>query len=210
MLLIGVGIGRMTRVDSASRSPVATTTVPAPVKGTDSTESTGPIARPSAGTSTAPVAVNELEQTGAPRQPGNRPGANDDETAARSGWRGDRPANSGAAALPYRVAAVQHLTRAEALLTSYEAEARAGRQDDQMQAWSKDLLSTTRLLMDSPAGRDPKLRPLLEDLELVLAQIQQATTGHTSDREIVVEGMQKRGVLPRLRTAIPAGPSAGI
>lgn len=237
MLLIGVGIGRLTRVDSSTRGPVATAPAPAPVpapvsgQGADSTPSAAPATQLPGAASAAAVAANE------PRPAASRPGPADgdrktsaptreyrlasapagfrssNETspgAARSGWRGDRPANSAAAALPYRLAAVQHLTRAEALLTSYEAEARAGRQDDQMQAWSRDLLSTTRLLMDSPAGRDPKLRPLLEDLELVLAQIQQATTGVTSDRDIVVEGMQKRGVLPRLRTAIPAGPSAGI
>ncbi len=218
MLAIGIGIGRMKR--ETTTSPVATT-MTAP---TDSAATR--VAIPNAEVPDSQTA----SQTVAPRAktPGPARSDRDDQvavaegtktpsvetsvTAARSGWRGNRPANSDAAALPYRLAALQHMTRVEALLTSYEAEAKAGRQDDQMQAWSKDLLSTTRLLMDSPAGRDPKLRPLLEDLELVLAQIQQATSSHgrTSDREMVVDGMEKRGVLPRLRTAIPAGPSAGI
>jgi hypothetical protein len=101
---------------------------------------------------------------------------------------------------------MQHLSRAEALLTSFEADTRAGRQDEQMHVWAGDLLSSTRLLLDSPAGRDPRMRPLLEDLELVLAQIRQAAEGRAAERGMVVEGIDARGVLPRIRTAIPAGP----
>jgi hypothetical protein len=37
--------------------------------------------------------------------------------------------------------------------------------------WARDLLTTTRLLLDSPAGADPARRELLETLELVLVQI---------------------------------------
>jgi hypothetical protein len=228
MLAIGIGIGRMTRVDSAGKGAVATTTTPTTKSPAPSQTSAPAVASTASADSAAPTPGPEKRlaprkdeddvRTPAPTRmnrlasgAGVKPSPDEvNVSAPRTGWRGDRPANSDAAALPYRLAAVQHLTGAEALLTSYEAEARAGRQDDQMQAWSRDLLSTTRLLMDSPAGRDPKLRPLLEDLELVLAQIQQATSGRTSDRDMVVEGIQKRGVLPRIRSAIPAGPTAGI
>ncbi|MGI9077271.1 MAG: hypothetical protein ACR2G6_08075 [Gemmatimonadaceae bacterium] len=74
----------------------------------------------------------------------------------------------------YRVAAIQHLTQMEMLLTSFRAEAQGGRVvDDQLSVWAADLLGTTRLLLDSPAGDDQRLKRLLEDLELVLAQIAQ-------------------------------------
>src|SRR3989449_2532154 len=79
----------------------------------------------------------------------------------------------GVNALAYRVAAAQYLTRTEALLTGFRAETRAGEPAAQFTAQARDLLSTTRLMLDSPAARDPRLKSLLEDLELVLAQIAQ-------------------------------------
>jgi hypothetical protein len=48
---------------------------------------------------------------------------------------------------------------------------------------------------------------LLEDLELVLMQISQldaARNGH--DRDFITQGMNQSNVLPKLRSAIPAGP----
>ena len=38
---------------------------------------------------------------------------------------------------------------------------------------ARSLLGTNRLLLDSPVATDPRMRQLLEDLELVLAQIAQ-------------------------------------
>ena len=70
------------------------------------------------------------------------------------------------------MAATQTLTQAEALLTAYRAttaQNAAGTQ--QLGRWGRDILSSTRLLIDSPAGDDPQLRALLNDLELVLVQI---------------------------------------
>ena len=58
-----------------------------------------------------------------------------------------------------------------ALLVSLPTEARPGRTDQRFVARAAELLTTTRLLLDSPAGADPKVRALLEDLELVLAQV---------------------------------------
>jgi hypothetical protein len=51
------------------------------------------------------------------------------------------------------------------------------------------------------------VRSLLEDLELVLMQISQldaARNGH--DRDLINQGMNQSNVLPKLRSAIPAGP----
>src|SRR2546422_1071934 len=67
-------------------------------------------------------------------------------------------------ALAYRVAAAQYLTRTEALLTGFRAETRAGEPAAQFTAQARDLLTTTRLMLDSPAARDPRLKSLLEDL----------------------------------------------
>jgi len=112
-----------------------------------------------------------------------------------------------AAMLAYRVAAAQYLTRAEALLTGLRAETRAGEPAAQFTAQARDLLTTTRLMLDSPAAQDPRLKSLLEDLELVLAQIAQLPSrSDPEDVGLINQGLDQRSVLLRLRTAIPAGP----
>ena len=110
----------------------------------------------------------------------------------------------------YRMAAAQTLTQAEALLTAFRASAapqqsRAGMQ--QLGSWGRQVLGSTRLLIDSPAGEDPQLRALLEDLELVLVQIIQLSGGEldATDRELVEGALEHSDLLPRIRTAVPAG-----
>jgi hypothetical protein len=77
---------------------------------------------------------------------------------------------------------------------------------DQASIWkAKGLLSNTRLLLDSPAGEDPRRAKLLQDLELVLAQIVQLSPGApAAEREIVQGSIQNGLVMTRLRSAIPA------
>jgi len=112
--------------------------------------------------------------------------------------------------LAYRVAAAQYLTSTEALLTGFRAEARSPSVPAaQFSSQARDLLATTRLMLDSPAAQDARLKGLLEDLELVLAQIAQLPPGGGGDREDVQsinQGLDQRSVLLRLRTANPAGP----
>ena len=112
--------------------------------------------------------------------------------------------------LAYGVAAVQYLNRTETLLTGFRADARAGRVDTLFIDQARELLSSTRLLLQCPAGQDPHLKPLLEDLELVLAQIALLPGGRrdTLDVDLITQGMDQQSVLTRLRTAIPAGPAS--
>jgi hypothetical protein len=113
-----------------------------------------------------------------------------------------------ASTLAYRVAAAHHLTRAEALLTGFRTETRApGAPAAQFSTQARDLLATTRLMLDSPAAQDARLKSLLEDLELVLAQIAQLpSSGDREDVQSINQGLDQRSVLLRLRTANPAGP----
>ena len=77
--------------------------------------------------------------------------------------------------------------------------------NNQFADWAKGLLSNTRLLLDSPAGDDPRRAKLLQDLELVLAQIVQlAPDARAEDRQLVEGSIQQALVMTRLRTAIPA------
>ena len=111
----------------------------------------------------------------------------------------------------YQITTTQHLSEAEALLTSFKSRPIADRQmDAQLGAWARRLLSNTRLLLDSPVANDPQRRPLLEDLELVLVQIVQLSPGSTpQDREMIEKTLQQDHVMTRLRTAIPAGSQRG-
>ena len=110
----------------------------------------------------------------------------------------------------YRLAAVQTLTQAEALLTAYRAGG-AGARDDtaarQLGGWAREVLGSTRLLIDSPAGSDAQLRPLLNDIELVLVQIVRlsGTPLDSTDRALIDRALRDRDLLPRIRTAVPAG-----
>ncbi|HEX4574353.1 MAG TPA: hypothetical protein VH158_04430 [Gemmatimonadales bacterium] len=111
--------------------------------------------------------------------------------------------------LAYQVVAAQHLSRTEALLTGFRADTRAGEPVAQFAAQARELLATTRLMLDSPAADDRRLRSLLEDLELVLAQIAQLpASGAREDVQLINQGLDQRSVLLRLRTALPAGPAA--
>lgn len=106
----------------------------------------------------------------------------------------------------YRTAATQYLSRTEAFLTGFRADAGTGQLESGFGASARELLTATRLLLDSPAGHDARLRALLEDLELVLAQIARYESG--DDVQFIDQGLDQRGVLLRLRAEIPAGPAA--
>jgi len=107
----------------------------------------------------------------------------------------------------YQVAATQYLSRTEAFLTSFRADANRSANTARLARQARDLLTTTQLMLDSPAADNPRLRSLLEDLELVLMQISllnPVQDGH--DRDLITQGMNQSNVLPKLRSAIPAGP----
>jgi hypothetical protein len=109
----------------------------------------------------------------------------------------------------YDIASVQHLTAVEAMLTSFKAEQRS-ESDQALRRWARDLLSSTRLLLDSPAGEDPVRRQLLVDLEYVLAQIVQLDpNAPAEDRAMVDRAITREQVLTRIRSSIPAGFPSG-
>ncbi len=110
----------------------------------------------------------------------------------------------------YRVAAVQTLTQAEALLTAYRTTDMATRNPAaarQLGAWGREVLSSTRLLLDSPAGDDPQLKALLNDIELVLVQVirRSGAPPDSTERALIDGAMREHDLLPRIRTAVPAG-----
>lgn len=121
-----------------------------------------------------------------------------------------QPASPDQPNVVYQVAATQYLSRTEAFLTSFRADLVSGQRGGnnlRFARQARDLLSTTRLMLDSPAADDQRLRALLEDLELVLAQIAQLGAAQSGeDTDLITQGMNRSNVLPKLRSAIPAGP----
>lgn len=104
----------------------------------------------------------------------------------------------GRSATAYRYAVSEYMTSADALLTSYRTQPK-GTVDHDLVDMARDLLTNTRLLLDSPAANDPKVAALLEDLELILAQIARVQAPSAVEREIVRDGMNKTAVIPRIR-----------
>jgi hypothetical protein len=102
---------------------------------------------------------------------------------------------------PYQATTSRYLGQTAALLVGLPSD--GSRADGDNIGRAKDLLSTTRMLLDSPAASDPRLRTLLEDLELVLAQVVRLQAGQSGDElDFIRQALEQRDVMPRLRTAV--------
>lgn len=111
-------------------------------------------------------------------------------------------------AVTYRLAAQEHLSQSEAFLTLFRTSVRQTGDPRLASASARQLLATNRLLLDSPAASERATRLLLEDLELVLAEIAQLAPGsRDEDFQLIRDGLERGDVMPRLRTAVPAGPA---
>jgi len=212
MLLVatGVGIGRWTAAPSTPAA-VATTQpqTPASVTPSASGEQTGtPLSSPVQPVENGASMVASSSGTNAGRPA--RSGTTQPRTSAPGSGPQVAMAPAGSSSA-YQLTTVQHLSEAEALLTSFRTPSNAGEQTDALLAeWARRLLSRTRLLLDSPVANDPQRRPLLQDLELVLVQIVQLSPGSApQDRELIEKTLQQDHVMTRLRTAIPAGTQRG-
>jgi hypothetical protein len=203
--VLGRELGKHDVTPSAVRQQVAQQ--PAPSAGpTESTPAPAPDATLGTPDVVAPRSTGGAPQRVATFEPSRTSRASAEPAAEVA------PRDSVAQTL-YRAAAIQTLVQAEAVLTAYRG-AESGAPDPQVMQqsarWARDVLSSTRLLMDSPAGRDPRMRSLFTDLELVLAQIVQlsGTPLQASERELIDRAMRERDLLPRLRSAVPAGLAA--
>jgi hypothetical protein len=116
-------------------------------------------------------------------------------------------------ATTYRLATQEHLSQAETFLTLFRTSVQERSNQRLASASARQLLASNRLLLDSPAATDRSTRLLLEDLELVLAQIAQLSPqSPAEDLQLIREGIEWGNVMPRLRTAVPAGsaPTQGV
>ena len=112
-------------------------------------------------------------------------------------------ADTSAVADAYRDQTSHYLGQAAALLISLPAKNASGRADASFAGEAADLLVTTRLLLDSPAAQDPKLRSLLEDLELVLVQIARLRgERNKGDLDLIHQAVEQGDVMSRLNSAV--------
>jgi hypothetical protein len=113
------------------------------------------------------------------------------------------PSDSRSLPEPYQSTTSRYLGQTAALLVALPGEVRGGQADDRFLGRAHDLLLTTRLLLDSPAAADPRFRTLLEDLELVLAQVVRLQTDQSrAELDLIGQALEQRDVLPRLRSAV--------
>lgn len=112
---------------------------------------------------------------------------------------------------PLQRVTYEYVARTVALLDSLPGSGAAALDGDaRFMANAAQLLGTTRLLLDSPAATDPRLRALLEDLELVLAQVASLRTAPRADElTFIAEAMTERDVVPRLRTVAASYTASG-
>jgi hypothetical protein len=114
------------------------------------------------------------------------------------------------AELPVSEVTTELLGQTVVLLTTLPAENEGRVPDSRFTQQAGALLTTTRVLLDSrAAASNPQLRNLLEDLELILAQIARLQNGNAKiDLELITEALQQQDLVPRIRT-IAAGLNAG-
>jgi hypothetical protein len=91
--------------------------------------------------------------------------------------------------------------RTAVLLAALPSGNGAAAVDSQVSRESARLLTTTRLLLDSPISSDLRLRNLLQDLELVLAQVARLEPSHHRDEmQFIRTALDEHDIVPRLRT----------
>ena len=205
LLAAGIGIGRRLPGDrTAPAVAVQPAASPAAASTPDVSQAVPGAGEPGTALASAAsgVASPRSSGTGAPETSGVRPLPGNAPAPAPA----SAPSDGRAPRLDaYQFATAQHLVRAEALLTAYRAGARRGTVDAELSTWARDLLGSTRLLLDSPAATDARRRRVLEDLELVLVQlVQLGPDSPDEERELLDRTLERGDVMTRLRTTVPA------
>ncbi|HSU97038.1 MAG TPA: hypothetical protein VLI40_07405 [Gemmatimonadaceae bacterium] len=96
----------------------------------------------------------------------------------------------------------RYLAQTAVLLASLPSDRAATESDTAVAARAGELLTQTHLLLDSKAGSDPTLHRLLEDLELVLAQVARLRGQRNgTDLQLIHQTLTAHDVLPRVHDA---------
>ncbi|MFT5233243.1 MAG: hypothetical protein ACI9UK_000643 [Candidatus Krumholzibacteriia bacterium] len=110
-----------------------------------------------------------------------------------------------------RLATVDLFGRADFLLTDFKVQSCAQQATSPSPAWAAGMLLQTRLLMDTSVGSDPEMKKLLDELELVLAQIVGLSRENCAqDMAWIQKGLQENSTLERLRLVSDDGPRRAL
>jgi hypothetical protein len=211
VLVVGIAIGRASR-DIAVTKSVATATVQPPMADSIRMSAAASSSVHAQAVATTPGTPDDDAAPSAAagrRAPAPRRLAEQTPASARE----RRNASSDLAndQSAYRMAVVEHFARTEVLLTGFRAQSHSesnAQVDAHFASVARDLLGTTRVLLATRRGDDPGMTRLLQDLELVLMQLSQyANDGRRVDLDALNQSIEKRNVLPKLRSTIPAGVS---
>ncbi len=187
-LLLGVGIGRYALRETApTAAPIAEATLP-----TDRSPAV-PAVREVPATSTVPATAPAGDRE-SPARAVPTPQRNPVRLASNDGF-------TGGAVNPMQVASSEHLARAEALISVIAATPADAVMDSLTNRWAREMLTNTRLLLDSPAGDDPARRRLFEDLEMILVQLVQRSGTSVNERLFIDRSLQRTQLLTRLRAS---------
>lgn len=100
----------------------------------------------------------------------------------------------------YGLAASDLFGRADFLLTDFKVRTCGAEELAAVPEWAGGMLVQTRLLMGTPVADDPAVLELLEDLELVLAQIVGLSRENcVRDMAWIRSGLENRATIDRLR-----------
>lgn len=201
-LLVGIGIGRFALQRGGDSLPAVT--AQAPVDGDRSAMPQDvPADLPAAGSpADAPAAIDGANAPPSRSLP--RSSRGEQRLAAATPPNATRNGSAYGSAEPidaFQVASRDHLVRAEALVSVVAATPRDAVMDSLTGRWAREMLTNTRLLLDSPAGDDPVRRRLLEDLETVLVQLVQRSGGAVDERALIDRTLERTQLLTRLRTS---------
>ena len=117
--------------------------------------------------------------------------------------------NVAAQEIPFVGVATDYLERVTALLVTLAAGTQDGKSLEYSAAQARDLLATTRLLMDSPQPLDPHLRGCSKISRLVLAQIARLPARPDApDVYLIDQALDQRDVIPRLRVYLADHPTS--
>lgn len=135
------------------------------------------------------------------------PGARDGAAAPAIASVDSQPAQSttppSAADMEVRAAMTDHLQQTVLVLATLDRAAASPSVsgDSASRAQLRQLLGTTRLLLDDPSLRDQRTHRLLQDLELVLVQLSRVRAAAPATREVADLTLRETNLLPRLREA---------
>ena len=108
----------------------------------------------------------------------------------------------------YQLSAERYLGQTVTLVAGLPRQLQSGRIDSAYVARASESLTQLRLLMDSPAASNPRLRALFEDLELVLVQVvQMPATENSIETKLLRQAMLDKDVMPRLVDAVAETPN---